>query len=173
MITFPSAHLVASRRAAGAKTYRVRTLTLYRAGHWSDEAASLSSAWQQLCGWIIEPAYRQAVLRLLEAPEVEVEIEARATEHQPGDWMSRHTDRSDKVFSHVLYLCEGWQAAWGGGLALFASKVAKIPSKTVEPGAGNSVAFLRSGSSWHEVLPVSPAAPCARRALLIHGYRVG
>ena len=39
------------------------------------------------------------------------------------------------------------------------------------PGAGTSLAFARTDRSWHEVLPVSEAAPAPRRALLLHGYR--
>ena len=84
--------------------------------------------------------------------------------------MSRHTDRPDKSFSQVIYLCPDWQPSWGGGLALYEGAESDSPSRVVYPSAGNSVAFARSERSWHEVLGVTPEARTPRRALLIHGY---
>jgi Rps23 Pro-64 3,4-dihydroxylase Tpa1-like proline 4-hydroxylase len=171
--TFPGDQIMApAHRSHGSdKTYFTRTVTLHELGQWSPKLASLDESWRDLLSWLADSSYLTDLARLLQLAPEPVQLEIRATEYTGGGWMSRHTDRPEKLFSQNLYLCPGWQSEWGGGLALYGDALAEEPATTFVPGAGTSVAFARSDQSWHEVLPVSASARRPRRAVLVHGYR--
>jgi hypothetical protein len=164
--------LTGSRRTAGGdKTYSVRTATVHHGGRWTPVLDALHPLWREFLGRIVEPDYRHRLAALLGLPAGPVELEVRLAEYPRGGWMSRHTDRPEKLFSQNIYLCPDWRPDWGGGLALYAGEHAPDPVSVFVPGAGNSLAFARTDRSWHEVLPVSPPAPVPRRTVLVHGYR--
>lgn len=170
---FPAQGLIAgSRRSAGAgKTYSVSTVTVHHSGLWEPVIDELHPRWKGFLGGLVETDYRHRVAALLGIPPGLVDLEIRLAEYPCGGWMSRHTDRPDKLFSQNIYLCPGWQPEWGGGLALYQDEHATEPVTVFVPGAGNSLAFARSDRSWHEVLPVTPQAARPRRTVLVHGYR--
>jgi hypothetical protein len=170
---FPADGAVAGSRrtAGGSKTYSVRTVTVHHAGRWTSVLDELHPRWRDFLGQLVESDYRHRLATLLGIPPGPVELELRLAEYPRGGWMSRHTDRPDKLFSQNIYLCPGWRPEWGGGLALYGDEHAQDPVALFVPGAGNSLAFARSDRSWHEVLPVSPRAPIPRRTVLVHGYR--
>jgi hypothetical protein len=153
------------------KNYYVAHLNVYDRGAWVTPAASLAPAWQQLLGFLVGPSYTAAIRSLLDLGDVAMSIEVRLSCYPSGGWMSRHTDRADKLFSHNIYLCPQWDPAWGGELAMYGSATDPVPARVVLPGAGNSVAFRRSDSSWHEVKAVTMESARPRRAVLVHGYR--
>lgn len=163
--------LAGSRRTAGEKTYSVRTVTVHEGGRWGPVLDELHPRWREFLGQLVESDYRHRLAALLGIPPGPVELEVRLAEYPRGGWMSRHTDRPEKVFSQNIYLCPDWRPDWGGGLALYADEHAPDPVAVFVPGAGNSLAFARTDRSWHEVLPVSPRAPVPRRTVLVHGYR--
>lgn len=170
---FPGADALAgSRRTAGGdKTYSVRTATVHDSGRWTPVLDELHPRWQGFLRQLVDSDYRHRLAALLGLPPGPVELEVRLAEYPRGGWMSRHTDRPEKLFSQNIYLCPGWRPDWGGGLALYADEHDPDPVTVFVPGAGNSLAFARTDRSWHEVLPVSPAAPTPRRTVLVHGYR--
>lgn len=159
------------RRRCGDKTYAMLTVTVHRAGRWTTATADLAPRLQEFLAGLVESDYRHRLAQLLGVPPGPVGLEVRLAVYPRGGWMSRHTDRPDKLFSQNIYLCPGWSADWGGDLALYGEEHAAEPAGVVLPGAGNSVAFARSTRSWHEVRPVLPAARRPRRTVLIHGHR--
>jgi len=171
--TFPSDGVLrGSRRVAGGdKTYQVRMATLYLRGGWSPALAAMAEAWRLLARHLVDSDYRYELAGLLGLGRPRIELELRLTEYASGGWMSRHTDRPDKLFSQNIYFCPQWNEQWGGGLALYAGEHEAEPASTFMPGAGTSLAFARTDRSWHEVLPVSAGRHPPRRALLVHGYR--
>ncbi|MEU7723856.1 2OG-Fe(II) oxygenase [Streptomyces sp. NPDC040724] len=172
--TFP-AHLMRGatlRDKGGDKDYYVDHLAVFDRGRWKVRTSELAPLWQRLLRYLAGEQYAAGVRALLGLGEVPMSIEVRLSSYPSGGWMSRHTDRADKLFSHNIYLCPGWDPAWGGGLALYGSGTDPDAARVVLPGAGNSVAFRRSDASWHEVMPVSPDSARPRRAVLIHGYEV-
>jgi Rps23 Pro-64 3,4-dihydroxylase Tpa1-like proline 4-hydroxylase len=170
---FPE-HLMrgATLRDAGSdKNYYVDHLTVFDRGTWKVRTPNLAEPWRQLLHYLAGDRYATAVRSLLGLGDVPMSTEIRLSSYPSDGWMSRHTDRADKLFSHNIYLCPDWDPSWGGGLALYESRTSRAPARVVMPGAGNSVVFRRSDVSWHEVMPVSPNAARPRRAVLIHGYR--
>jgi hypothetical protein len=165
--------LVGTRRSHGGdKTYAMNTVALHERGRWHVPPDRLAPCWQEFLVDLVESDYRYGMARLLDIPEAAIELEVRLTEYPRGGWLSRHTDRPDKLFSQNIYLCRGWRPEWGGGLALYADEHVADPAVVLVPGTGTSVAFARSDHSWHEVTPVSDLAGAPRRALLVHGYRL-
>lgn len=169
--TAPVAPTTSRRAAGGDKTYEVTMLTLYDRGSWAPQLSELDASWRSLAHRFADTGYAERLAGLLGVPPGPVELELRLTEYRVGGWMSRHTDRPDKLFSQNIYLCPDWSPAWGGGLALYADEHQPDAAAVFVPGAGTSLAFARSDRSWHEVLPVAADAALPRRALLLHGYR--
>ncbi|WP_086661494.1 2OG-Fe(II) oxygenase [Lentzea kentuckyensis] len=171
--SFPGAGVLDTfRRTAGSdKTYLANMATLHDHRGWSDKVRMMAPCWRTLAHQLVESDYARRLSALLGVPPGPVTLELRLTEYTEGGWMSRHTDRPDKLFSQNLYLCPQWSDQWGGGLALYEGEHDEEPSAVFLPGAGTSLAFARTDRSWHEVLPVSAGAPAPRRALLVHGYR--
>lgn len=176
--TFPEELIPATRsrtvadavREGQDKTYSVAHLGLYRDGVWNVDPEVLPPAWQDFLRRVTAPAYAEQVLELLGLPPQPVGLEVRLTSYPSGGWMSRHTDRADKLFSHNFYLCPDWRREYAGGLALYADETDPVPHHVVLPDRGNAVLFRRSEDSWHEVLPVAEGSPVPRRAVLVHGY---
>ena len=171
--TFPDGRtLTPWRRASGSdKTYSVNTVTLYHSGRRSAVLDRADASWRELTACLVDSAYRAELAELLGVPPGPIDLELRLTEYPVGGWMSRHTDRPEKLYSQNIYLCPDWSPEWGGGLALYSGEHSGSPETVFVPGAGTSLAFARSDRSWHEVLAVSERAAAPRRALLVHGYR--
>ena len=172
MATFPGENLgvESTRLAGGDKSYHVTNLPVYDRGRWQVALTDFDPAWQQLLTYLVSAEYAASMAAALDLGSGWFDVEVRITSYSAGGWMSRHTDRPEKAFSHNVYLCPGWQPDWGGTLALYADAETTEPAKVFVPGAGTSLAFARSDDSWHEVLAVSERAERPRRAVLVHGY---
>lgn len=169
---FPSSSLLDSYSSGTDKTYYTRVLSLHDKNGWNSQVRNLLSPdWQLLASSLMSSEQLDSICKILGlGKKNEWWFELRLAEYIAGGWMSRHTDRADKIFTLVLYLCPEWLSHWGGGLALYESEHAEFPRKIITPGAGNAVIFVRSESSWHEVIPISVQALATRRTLLLHAY---
>jgi hypothetical protein len=154
-------------RDGGDKVYRnySRPLSSPEGGRVDD----VSPSWRALVEDLLSVEYRQAVAGVLgQAPAARVEL--RLVRHAPGDFLDPHTDRADKLFTHVLYFNAVWQEEWGGHLEILDGggmvAVARIP-----PLLGTSALLARSEDSWHRVSRVTGAAAPERRSIVIHGLR--
>lgn len=160
-----------TRHYGGDKVYEMRTVTVYHCGQWRPAADELAPRLRQFLAELVDSDYRHRLAGLLGLPVGPVDLEVRLSAYPRGGWLSRHTDRPDKLFSQNIYLCPGWRPEWGGDLALHTGEHVHEPAAVFTPGAGNALAFARSDRSWHEVRPVSPLAEYPRRTVLVHGYR--
>ena len=166
--TFPSdgyQRLDTSLRENG-KQYRNFSRPVVTPGAPSD--MDLPEPWLELISDLVGPAYRADVARLLgQQPAPEVEI--RLVRHEDGDWIAPHTDRDDKLFSHIIYFNLEWERQWGGCLQVLDGPASSGVVATVIPRLGTSVLMARADNSWHQVTPVSSPTPKARQSLLLHG----
>jgi SM-20-related protein len=156
-----------SSRARG-KTYRnhSRVITADAASH---DRAALPERWRALISELSSGAYRATVAGLLDQ-EAAAALELRLVRHSGGDWLGPHTDREDKLFSHIVYFNPGWRAEWGGCLEVLTGESGTAAARIV-PRLGASALLVQAPNSWHQVTAVAPGAARERRSLLIHGLR--
>lgn len=153
------------RRADTSGNGREKTYRNYTRG----VDGTLTDRWSRLIEEIRAPAYRRAVADFFGQP-VAPNLEIRLVRHGAGDWLSPHTDRADKLFSHIVYFNPAWQAAWGGCLEILDSPDPARVSARVVPRLGASALIARADNSWHQVSAVTSGAGARPRAsLLIHG----
>lgn len=151
-----------------AKTYRNYTRTLVAPGVLRPQPEPLPPLWRQLVTELSDVDYRRAVAALLAQP-IASTLEIRLVRHGSGDWLSPHTDREDKLFSHVFYLNPGWREEWGGCLEILASADPVEPVARIVPELGVTSLLARCENSWHQVTKVTEAAAAERVSLLVHG----
>jgi SM-20-related protein len=123
-----------------------------------------SKPWNRFLDAVISPDYRSYLAEVsgtsLSDALVEVDLNAYAV----AGYMSPHTDRPEKLLSHIIYLSPYWREEWGGQLALLESAEARA-ARTVTPRWPYSILLPRSDHSWHSVISVAPDA--RRRRLTI------
>jgi SM-20-related protein len=164
--TFPSSGFVRinkSHRDSEEKTYR----------NWSRPVApdvGLPAPWQRLIEDLSSTRYREAVGAAL-GQRAASQVEIRLVRHESGDWLAPHTDRADKLFSHVLYLNHEWHAEWGGCLEILESRDPGSAVQTIVPALGVSALLSRCDNSWHQVTKVVSQAAGERRSVLVHGIK--
>jgi SM-20-related protein len=166
--TFPAEGFV--RRNESERASGKRYSNFSRPLNWPEDEGALGAEWRRLVADLLSPDYRDHVARIL-GQERAAELELRLVYHSSGDWLGPHTDRDDKLFSHVIYFNRGWSAAWGGCLQILRHNDPASVVATISPELGASVLLARASNSWHQVTEVSPGAPAQRRSLLIHGLR--
>ncbi|HEU5160823.1 MAG TPA: 2OG-Fe(II) oxygenase family protein [Streptosporangiaceae bacterium] len=150
------------------KRYRNFSRELVRPGRRDDHG--LPEPWRELVSDVLSPDYREQVSRLLEQPPA-TGIEMRLVRHAPGDWLGPHTDRDDKLFSHILYFNSGWREEWGGCLEILTSADPTSVVGRVVPRLGASALLAREEHSWHQVTRVCETVTESRVSLLVHGLR--
>jgi len=126
----------------------------------------LPASWRNLILDLRSADYRRTVARILQQP-VAPAVALRLVRHAPGDFVGAHTDRPDKLFSHILYFNADWQPDYGGFFEILDG--ASTVVARVMPALGTSVLLARSDHSWHRVSPVVAGNAPERRSLLIHG----
>ncbi|MDS0139290.1 MULTISPECIES: 2OG-Fe(II) oxygenase family protein [unclassified Amycolatopsis] len=132
--------------------------------------SDLTEVWRRLIADLTEGTYLRDVAALLRQP-VASGLEIRLVRHAGGDWLSPHTDRADKLFSHIFYFTRGWRAEWGGCLEILEGDDPASVAGRVVPELGASALLARADNSWHQVSRVRGAPPVDRTSLLVHGRR--
>jgi hypothetical protein len=150
------------------KTYRNYSRELVRPG--APAPVGLPAAWRALLDSLTSRRYLEDVAGLL-GQETAREVEIRLVEHAPGDWLGPHTDREDKLFSHVLYFNAGWQQEFGGCLEILEGDDANAVVGRIVPRLGASALLAQAPNSWHQVSKVVSDTADGRRSLLLHGLR--
>ncbi|GAA1972793.1 2OG-Fe(II) oxygenase [Kitasatospora viridis] len=157
------------RAEPGQKRYRTfdHQLVRHDRPHTANLAA-LSPLWQQLVAELRAPGYRAALASLVPQAPDDLALEVRLTRYGPGCWIEPHTDRPDKVVTHLFYFNTGWQSAWQGDFRVLNGPDIEDVADRVRPALGTSLIMIRSDRSWHGVPPVSADCPQDRLTLLVH-----
>lgn len=166
--SFPSAAFVRVQSGPhGEKDYRNYSRPLVSAEGTTEAWDDLSPPWRALLEDLLSLEYRQAVAEVLGHAIIARWVELRLVRHAAADFLGPHTDRSDKLFSHVLYFNPAWDDAWGGHLEILGRDETLVAR--IRPELGASALLGRSEDSWHQVARVSDAAAHERRSLVVHG----
>jgi hypothetical protein len=165
--TFPVEVLRDSHSPQGH--YRLRDCTLVDEGRPADVVAGLAEPWRELVAGMVSAEYRTFVEQLTGTDLGRCRLKLRPCEYGPDTWMTAHTDRPDRVATHIIYLSPEWDESWGGGLDVLTSADDDDPAAVVAsvwPRFNTSVLFARSDNSFHAVRRVSPHARLRRRTVL-------
>ncbi|MGW1059903.1 2OG-Fe(II) oxygenase family protein [Micromonospora rubida] len=135
-----------------------------------DIADELPEPWPALVRELVGSPYRLRVAGLL-GQEPAASLEIRLVRHASGDWLGPHTDRGDKLFSHILYFNRGWREEWGGCLEILDGDDPSAVTGRVVPRLGASALLEQASNSWHQVTRVSGTSVAGRMSLLVHGLR--
>lgn len=166
--TFPSdgfRRLDRSARSTG-KQYRNDSRPI----RWPEDEGTLPPLWRDLVCDLLAFRYRTDVARLLDQEPAAV-LDLRLVRHGSGDWLGPHTDREDKLFSHIIYFNEAWRPEWGGRLEILEADDPGTVVASIAPELGASALLRRADNSWHQVTPLVADPPSERRSLLVHGIR--
>lgn len=125
-----------------------------------------SAAWNRFLDSVLRSDYHDYLSGIsgasLRGALVEVDVNA----YGAGGYMSAHTDRPEKVLSHIIYLSPYWDDAWGGELALLDGAQGRV-IRSVRPEWPTSILLPRSDQSWHSVAPVALHSPTRRSTIQI------
>jgi len=161
----------AERRAGGDKQYGMGVLPLVARGDRLPAADHLLDPWPEVVDALMSDAYRQWVSdNLVDAGTARFDIGIFT--FIEGDFVTPHTDKPEKIATHVIYLNEDWPDAYGG-----AFEVREGPSETepavalVPPRGGRSVLFACCERSWHAVQPVAAPPGVLRTTIQVEMFR--
>lgn len=146
-----------SKRDSGSdKTYDVANRILFELN--SDRAnqvQSLPKQWRDLVEFLKSKAYNRALSDTLKIDLSQCHLEITLKQYSQHDYISSHTDRSWVDATHLFFLNSYWDESWGGMLRFLTDD--QVAFLTVPPLFNQSVAFIRSDNSWHEVTPITHA----------------
>lgn len=172
--TYPSDHFRTVEAYGGEKDYWYDARSLIPMGEQAiSHAEYLSPPWQQLAKDLLSAEYRKAMSLLTHVDLTTLPMEVNVYHYGPGALLGPHRDLPEKIVTHVFYFNQTWHPADGGCLAILKSSDPQDIAALVNPVIGNSAAFVRSESSWHEVTRVSENAGQSRRSVTVTFYQPG
>lgn len=116
---------------------------------------ALPEAWDELVAHFTATAYAKLMLELFGVAGTDALLDVEVFKYTESDWIGPHTDRPERLVTHLFYLNEAWESGFGGLLHLLAAPRTDAVVHTIMPLAPASVAFARSEISWHFVSPVA------------------
>lgn len=118
----------------------------------TSDSIGLTHGWREFIGSLEAPAYRQTLSSLLRLDLEKLPPDITLWRYHEGDYLSPHTDKMDKVVSHIFYFSErDWSIAHGGCLDILRDEPEPRVVRRVEPVCGRSVIIVRSDRSLHAV----------------------
>ncbi|WP_445261968.1 2OG-Fe(II) oxygenase [Pseudomonas sp. EA_65y_Pfl2_P74] len=151
---------------SASKTYRMNVCPLLS----SDGAAArldAGSVWELFCAELMGVRYRTAVGELTGLDLRDCRLEINAWIYDAGCFLAPHTDKEDKILSHLFYLVPRWETSWGGRLLILRSHTLEDCAYALTPTPDKSVILLRSALSWHAVEQVNPIARFPRLSVQV------
>ncbi len=164
-----------SASGSGDKRYRLQSRTLADTGNRprssvpreAGRGSSLADVWLETLAVLSGATYRNMMSTLADVDLSGCDVEIRSCSYGAGCWMDPHTDRPEKLATHVIYLTPIWEPSWGGSLQLLHSPDPNHVAKRIIPVPNSGVLMVRSERSWHSVEPVRRGAP-DRHSILVH-----
>jgi Rps23 Pro-64 3,4-dihydroxylase Tpa1-like proline 4-hydroxylase len=123
-------------------------------GRRKELVSDLSTEWQNLLDDFLSARYRRTVQESLSFDLASSVLRVRLYRYSKGDWMLPHTDPSDRLTTHLIYLTEDWCPEYGGELLLLNSEIKEDVNQVLPPTFNTAVMFRPSNTSYHAVRPV-------------------
>ncbi|GGM48778.1 hypothetical protein GCM10012275_19640 [Longimycelium tulufanense] len=160
------------RLDGGDKIYGMYVLPLVDKGVRLPVLDRLGPAWVDFVAAVDTDDYRSWVESTVGATIRPEAFDVGLFVFAPGDWVSSHTDKSEKSATHVLYLNESWAPDHGGAFEVREGvDLSTPPYESILPAGGRSVLFAQSERSWHAVAPVTSSAPDPRFTIQVEMWR--
>lgn len=152
---FPETGFSETVRTSGAKPYRMyhRPLVNETAGS-VPLLEGLDDVWVALYEDLSSDLYRNVISQVTGQNLSDCHLGASFWRYDSDCFLSVHTDKPEKVVTHLLYLSEEWDETWGGCLHLHEDTPEKSVFRTIRPVLDNSPLLVTSEQSWHSVGPV-------------------
>jgi SM-20-related protein len=152
------------RKSGSDKTYTVvNNILLHLENENTNLNESLPTVWQKFLQEITSEKYKVVLSALIGVDVSKCHQEITLKIYNEGDFLSCHTDREEVKATHMFFLNEEWNDAWGGQLVFTKAKNSE-PFIEFAPLWTQSVVFVRSDNSWHYVPMIT--APQAKRIAL-------
>ena len=152
---FPMSGFEEEQLEVGAERFHMHLRSLERAIALDPtHAESIDPVWDLLYQDICSDVYRYAMETIINEDLSGCNIQANLWRYDEDCFLSQHTDKIEKVATHLLYLNPTWQEAWGGCLHLHGETDDRPTLRTIVPVIDNSVVLITSDKSWHSVAPV-------------------
>jgi SM-20-related protein len=145
--TFPADGFTTISRIGPDKSYQLHGRRL--------DSTSLPNIWQKLNAELSSTVYRQAVEECTGQSLNGLDMEMTLWRQPSGGFLGPHTDKSDKVISHVFYFSNlDWSFEDGGCIRILRSQNINDIDVEIPPHTGTSLLFVRTDQSWHGYTPI-------------------
>lgn len=130
------------------KQYSMRGLSA------TSEMNGLTHAWRQFLRSLEKSRYRRTLGALTGIELGNLRQEITLWRYSRGDFLGPHTDKEDKIVTHIVYFSDpDWTSEDGGCLDILATADSNSVIRRIAPVCGRSVVLVRSDQSWHAVTP--------------------
>ena len=144
--SFPTEGFKNIEQLDGLKKYLLCGATLAR----KEQVNVNSELWIRLIKEIQSTAYRQAIETCTGLSLKGLSIEVTAWRQRLGGFIGPHTDKQDKVITHLIYFSNPiWSSDMGGCLRILNTCNLDDVYCEIPPWLGYSVILVRSDNSWH------------------------
>jgi len=163
------------RQRNGGYFYRRTIIPLGSLG--VDQPATLTDAWQAMCGELVSEDFRAAMSHLCATDLSEFPMEAVAFRGGKDTHYLPHVDASlRRGFRLIIYFNAHWERDWGGLLRILDPGDRHDARHVMLPVIGNATVIIRDGiyeDTWHEVTRLCNTNSVTRNTLNVTYYCPG
>lgn len=165
---FPSLHFCFVKKQSEEKSYQMYVLPLLKEGREIVEGiGQLDGKWLQLLNEIQSEKYLNLMSRITGITLENALLEVNLWEYASGSNLSVHTDKKEKLITHLIFFNPVWEDDWGGHFCIHTANDDQAIFDKILPTSDNSIILITADDSWHSVTSVTSKAPVKRRGLQI------
>ncbi|MFD1708570.1 2OG-Fe(II) oxygenase family protein [Siminovitchia sediminis] len=151
---FPEDGFKTVKKTSEGKSYQMNHRTFINEQDGQANLDGLSPIWEDLYSDLTSSLYRDMISEITKKKLKNCKIGASFWQYDERCFLSPHTDKPEKVVTHLIYMEDSWQERRGGCLHLHLEEKSYPIFRTIIPVIDNSVLLVTSENSWHSVSPV-------------------